>query len=233
MFYSAVGQSMAEVPSWNVTVSTTEQMARGQSFSVLAEPRCDMTVGRTYYRFVRPTVVNYIPSAEGWVCYVSGLGGQLGGGDTPEGAFEELKVQIHTVFQTLLEKRPFEMSEDEHSQWVQLTSIIDLLYYKTTTPLTTHEIGQVSFGMVNRPHHIEWINGKVDRIRPERSPGDLMSCVPSQWIEAVVRRDPLSFEILEIESIRKIRFRKPNESQLRAAWDNMPEAKLDSAEWVW
>jgi hypothetical protein len=167
------------------------------------------------------------------MCYVSGLTGQLGGGDTPDGAFEELKVQIHAVFQTLLEKRPFEMSEEEHSKWIQLTNVIDLLHYKTTTPLITHEIGQVSFGMVDRPHHIEWINGKVDPIRPERAPGDLMSCAPSQWIEAVVRRDPLSFEILEIESIRKIRFRKPSESQLRAAWDNMPEAKLDSAEWVW
>lgn len=233
MFCPAIGQSVTEVPSWSVTQSATEQMARGQYSSALAEIRQDMRIGETYYRLIGPMTVSYIPTAEGWTCYADGLIGWLGSGGTPEQAFDELKVQLHTAFQILLEKRPFEMSEEEHSKWVQLTSVIDLLYYRTTTPLTTHEIGQVSFGMVNRPHHVEWINGKVDRIRPEKAPGDLMSCAPSQWIEAVVRRDPLSFEILEIESIRKIRFHKPSESQLRAAWDNMPAAKLDSAEWVW
>jgi hypothetical protein len=168
------------------------------------------------------------------MCYVSGMAGYAGNGDMAEQALEELKVQIHTAFQTLLTKRPFEMDEDEHSKWVELTSAIDLLHYKTTTPITTYEIGQVSFGRIARPHHIDWISGeKRYMIEPTKVPGELMSCRTGQWIDAVVRRDPVSYRILEVESIRRIRFHKPSESELKSAWENMPEARLESAEWVW
>jgi hypothetical protein len=164
---------------------------------------------------------------------MSGPAGYVGGGETPDQALEELKMQIHADFQILLRKRPFEMDDGEHSKWVQLTSVIDLLYYKTTTPIITHEIGRVSFGKIARPHHIEWINDTRYPIDPQRTPGELMSCRTGQWIEAVVRRNPVSHVILGIDSIRKISFRIPSESELNSVWEAMPEAKAESDEWVW
>jgi desulfoferrodoxin (superoxide reductase-like protein) len=208
-------------------------MARGQYSSALAEIRQDMRIGETYYRLIGPMTVSYIPTAEGWTCYVNGLAGWLGSGGTPEHAFDELKVQLHTAFQTLLRKRPFEMTEEEHSKWVQLTSVIDLLHYKTTTPMITHEIGRVSLGKIARPHHIEWINGARYQIDPQKVPGELMSCRTGQWIEAVVHRNPVSHAILGIDSIRKISFRIPSESELKSVWEAMPEAKAEPGEWVW
>jgi len=233
VFCPAIGQSVTEVPSWSVTKSATEQMARGQYSSALAEIRQDMRIGETYYRLIGPMTVSYIPTAEGWTCYVNGLAGWLGSGGTPEHAFDELKVQLHTAFQTLLRKRPFEMTEEEHSKWVQLTSVIDLLHYKTTTPMITHEIGRVSLGKIARPHHIEWINGARYQIDPQKVPGELMSCRTGQWIEAVVHRNPVSHAILGIDSIRKISFRIPSESELKSVWEAMPEAKAEPGEWVW
>jgi hypothetical protein len=167
------------------------------------------------------------------MCYVHSLTEYVGQGDTPTQAFEDLSVQIHTAFQTLVRKRPFEMDEDERSRWVRLTGIIDLLYYRTTTPVTTYEIGQVHRDMIARPHRIEWITGKSYVIEPHRVPGDLMGCPPGQWIEAVVRRDPMSHSVIQIESIRKISLHIPNKSELKSAWETMPDAKLESDNWVW
>jgi hypothetical protein len=233
MFFAAMGQSVTEVPSWSVTKPATEQIAREQFFSALTETRRDMRVGETQYRFIGPAAVSYVPRAEGWICYVNGLTGWLGTGGTPEQAFDELKLQLHTTFQTLLRKRPFEMTEEEHSKWVQLTSVIDLLYYRTTTPVVTREIGQVSFDQIARPHHIEWINGTRYLIDPQRTPGELMSCRTGQWIEAMVRRDPVSYAVLGIDSIHKISFHVPGESELNSVWKAMPDAHSDPGEWVW
>ncbi len=233
MFFAAMGQSVTEVPSWSVTKPATEQIAREQSFSALTEIRRDMRVGETRYRFIGPAAVSYVPRAEGWICYVNGLTGWLGAGGTPEQAFDELKFQLHTTFQTLLRKRPFELTEEEHSRWVQLTGVIDLLYYRTTTPIVTHEIGRVSFGKIARPHHIQWINGTKYLIDPREVPGELMSCRTGQWVEAVVRRNPVSYAILGINSIRKISFHVPSESELALMWENLPEAQVKPMERIW
>lgn len=233
MFCPTVSQNVAESASWSLTESAAESATEDQSFSVLAEVRQDVRVGKACYRFIRPARINYLPADRGWICYVSGLTSYLGNGETPEQAFEELKVRIHTAFQTLLTKRPFEMDEDEHSRWVELTSVIDLLHYKTTTPVTTYEIGQVSFAKVAHPHLIKWINGTRYRIDPHKVPGELMSYRPGQWIDAVVRRDPVSHTVVEIESVRRISFRVPRKSELKAAWEAMPEAKLEPTEWAW
>ncbi len=234
MFCPTAFQSLTESAFWNLTEAVAENRVEESPFSALTEPIRDMRVGQTYYRFIRPAVVHYILTARGgWMCFISGLARYAGNGETPDKALEELKMQIHADFQTLLRKRPFEMDNGEHSKWVQLTSVIDLLYYKTTTPMITHEIGRVSFGKIARPHHIEWINGARYQIDPREVPGELMGCRTGQWVEAVVRRNPVSQAILGIDSVRKISFRVPNESELDSIWETMAEAKVESGEWIW
>lgn len=233
MFCQAISQSAPEFASWSVNESVVVENVDSGSFSALQETKRDMRVGATYYCFVRPVVINHVPTGKGWMCYTSGLSGYAGQGDTPEHALEDWSIQIHAAFQALLRKRSFEMDDEERSKWVRLTSIIDLLHYRTTTPVTTYEIGQVHWAMIARPHHIEWITGKSDLIEPYRVSGDLMGCRPGQWIEAVVRRDPMSHAVIQIESIRKITFRTPNKSELKSAWETMPDAKLESGNWVW
>jgi hypothetical protein len=233
VFLPIPSQGVAEFAHWNSVVSLVDDTRQEQSFSALVERRQEMRVGRTCYRFIMPVTVNYVETPRAWTSYMTGLTGYTGSGGTQQQAFENLSVQIHTAFQALLRKRPFEMDDDEKSRWIQLASVIDLLYYKTTTPITTYEIGQVSFARVAHPHHINWINGKFDPIDPYKVPGELMSCRPGQWIDAVVRRDPVTHEVLEIESLRRISFRIPSQSELESAWETMPEAKLEPADWVW
>jgi hypothetical protein len=204
-----------------------------QIWSALSEPHIEFVVGRTYYRFVGPVSVSWTPIDKGWACYITELRSYVGKGDTIKTAEEELKLAIHTDFQRLERKRLFEMDEEERIKWTQLTSVIDLLDYKMTTPIVTREIGEVSFEKISRPYSIKWISGQTYVINPYKVPAELMSCRPGQWVEAIVKRDPITNREIEIESITKISFRIPQESEVKALWERMPKAQLESTEWAW
>jgi hypothetical protein len=232
MFCPTMAINVAEFASWNVTESVSPD-ADEQFSSMLTQPIDCVQVGETRYQFVRPVQLSWLPTARGWTCHIIGLIGYVGQGDTPEQAFDELKLRIHTDFQILLRKRPFEMDEVQRLNWIQLTSVIDLLYYRTTTPITTREIGQVSFGRISRPYRIKWISSQNYLIDVEKVPGELMSCAPGQWVEADITRDPVNHRILAIESIRKISYRLPSGVELRSIWENMPKAEVEAAAWAW
>jgi predicted RNase H-like HicB family nuclease len=234
MFYPGLLQDMNNILASNVTVQEEQYFVEAEQLSsVLTAPLSDLAVGRTSYSFIGRVLANWTPVDKGWACYIMELTGYAGKGDTIEQAFEELKLAIHADFQRLDRKRPFEMDEDERAKWLQLSNVIDLLHYKMTTPVETREIGEVSFEMISRPRSIRWISGLKYIIDPHRVPAELMSCRPGQWIEAIVKRDPITHREIEIESIRKISFRIPQESEVKAFWETLPEVKLESTEWAW
>jgi hypothetical protein len=190
-----------------------------------------ISVGRTTYHLIRPVAANHIPTIDGWACRLNELDIYVGRGKTPHEAREDLEIQIHTDFQRLYAKRPFEMTDDEQRRWCQIAGVIDVLNYRMTTPLVVREMGQVSYGKISRPYRIKWLNGKNYTIEPDKVPGELMSCAPGQWIEAVVLKDPMTFGIVEIQSITKVKFRLPTDSEIEEFWNDMPIADLDSGEW--
>ena len=234
MFFPGLLQNMNNIAVCNVTAPEEQYFVEAEQLSsVLTSPLSDLAVGRTSYRFIGRVLVNWTPVDKGWVCYITELGNYVGSGATIGLSFEELKLAIHTDFQRLERKRPFEMDEGERAKWVQLTSVIDLLHYKMTTPVETREIGQVSFEKISRPCSIKWISGQQYIIDPHRVPAELMSCRPGQWIEAIVKRDPITHRETEIESIRKISFRIPRESEVKTFWEGLPKAELESTGWTW
>jgi len=234
MFSPGLLQDMNNIVVSNVTVPEEQYFVETEQLSsVLTAPLSDLAVGRTSYKFIGRVLANWIPLDKGWVCYIRELTSYAGKSDTIEQAFEELKLAIHTAFQRLERKRPFEMDEAERANWLQLTSVIDLLHYKMTTPVETRELGEVSFEMISRPCSIRWISGLKYIIDPYRVPAELMSCRPGQWIEAIVKRDPITHRETEIESIRKISFRIPQESEVKTFWQTLPKAELESTEWAW
>jgi len=234
MFCPAVQQNIDSVATCSAIADQRTYLWGAEKFSsTLMRPVLDFTVGRAYYRFIGPMTVSWTPVDEAWVCYTLELSSYTGTGKTEQEAYEELKLAIHTDFQRLERKRPFEMDEGEHSKWLQLTSVIDLLHYNMTTPVETRELGEVSFEKISRPCSIRWISGQKYIIDPYRVPAELMSCRPGQWIEAIVKRDPITHREIEIESIRKISFRIPQESEVKTFWETLPKAELESTEWAW
>lgn len=193
-------------------------------------PLMEIKVGDTKYNllFSIDTQVHFDPIEKKWECWNhSGKFNYIGISDTSrEDAIENFKLQIHIRFQQLYSKRPFEMTQEEYNEWIKLANTIDLLHYKTTTPLETREIGCVSYKNFPYPYRIKWLTDDNYIIEPSEVPGELMSYRPGQWIEAVVKRDPVNYKVLGISSIKKIRFHIPRSGEAKSRWDKMEKINL-------
>jgi len=234
MFCPAIPQDIDAVMMSSVTLVPEDALRGGEQISsVFGWQVYQFDIGATSYRFLQPVNVSCSPTIEDWVCYINCLGNYAGIGSNREEAFEQLKISIHVDFQRLCRKRPFEMDEEERANWMQLANVIDLLHYKRTTPIVVKEVGCVSYGRISRPYQIKWLSKKNYIIEPSKVPGELMSCRTGQWIEAVVKRDPVTHREIEIESISKISFRIPSESEAREFWKDMPEADFETTDWTW
>lgn len=187
-------------------------------------------VGETSYKLLSPivTATVYVPDQKLWVCHTGGKFKYVGiSKESREAALKEFELQIHTRFQQLYSKRPFEMIEDEYGEWIKLANTIDLLHYKTTTPLETREVGCVSYWRLSYPYRIKWLTDENYIIDPSKVPAELMSYKPGQWIEAVVKRDPVNYKVLNISSIKKIRFHIPTDREAQNYWDKIKKIELD------
>jgi hypothetical protein len=194
-------------------------------------PLREIKIGDTKYMLLSSidTQVYFDPTEKKWECRnYSGKINYIGISDTSrEDAIENFKLQLHVRFQQLYSKRPFEMTEKEYDEWIKLANTIDLLHYKTTTPLETREIGCVSYKNFPYPYRIKWLTDENYIIDPSKVPGELMSYRPGQWIEAVVKRHPVSYKVLIISSVKKIRFHIPRSGEAQNYWNEIKTIKLN------
>lgn len=187
-------------------------------------------IGKIKYKLLAPlkTATIYIPNQKLWVCHTNDRFKYVGiSKKSRDAAIEDFIFQIHVRFQQLYSKRPFEMIEDEHNEWIKLANTIDLLHYKTTTPLKLREIGCVSFKNYPYPYRIKWLTDENYIINPSKVPGELMNFRPGQWVEAIVERCPVNHNVLGISSVRKIKFHIPRSGEAQRYWDNMERIELD------
>jgi hypothetical protein len=193
----------------------------------------DLKFGETEYKFFQNiSVLGLYDISEGWLCQSRNLGNSfVGMGDTFTSAFEDFKNQLHVTFQRLYRKRPFEMSVQEKEQWNRLVNVIDVYHYRTTTPIVVREVGQISYGMISRPYRIKWLTGYNYVIDPYRVPPELMSLKPGQYIDAVVKRDPVTHKEIEILSVQSIAFHLPTEAEAKNFLETLPVARLAEGSW--
>lgn len=190
--------------------------------------------GKTTYKFLKEITLNNIRDSRSgdWTCWSSEFETSiLGKGNNSQLAEEDFKSQLHAIFQRFYHMRPFEMDELERYQWQKLVNVIDVHNYRTTTPIVVQEVGQVSFGKINRPYRIKWLTGHNYIIDPSKVSPELMSMKTGQYIEAVVKRDPVAHNILEIVSVKPISFHLPNDKVAKKFWDEMPAADLPDGGW--
>lgn len=189
-----------------------------------------IVVGKTNYKLLSPirALVSYDPDEQNWECRNPSRELDYVGisNDSQEDAIAKFKYQVHVRFQQLYSKRPFEMTEKEYDEWIKLANTIDLLHYKTTTPIETHEIGCVSYGKLSYPYRIKWLTDENYIIDPSKVPDKLISCKTGRWIEAVVKRDPITHQVQSISSIKKIKFHLPRQEETRRYWDNMKKIEM-------
>ena len=129
----------------------------------------------------------------------------VGRGRSFNEAFLDWRDQVHSRFQDLYSKRPFEMTSPEKATWQVLESQINVNAYRTTTPLTVRQIGKVAARVRPRPELIEWEDGHKEKVRLDQMPGEFAAYQPGQSFEAIVARDPIDFQLLKVTHIHRIK----------------------------
>jgi len=163
---------------------------------ILRKTLAEVKVGEARYRFRRPITLTYYPyTSEGVGELIPEPGqsdpeglGLTGQGKTFEEALDNWATRLHTHVQTLLSKRPWEMTEDEAKDMATVERMIDMPAHHRETPYFTRQIG-----MVTRrrpvPDRIQWEDGLVEHVNLHQMPVEFAAFVNGQRFEAITVRD--------------------------------------------
>lgn len=166
--------------------------------SVLNEIR----IGRVTYPLRHPCTTDYIPVLGDFL--VEGFSPTfVGHGATPDEAQQNWALAVHAAFQDLQHKRPFEMTSDETEIWSTLVSGIDVTVYRNQTPIQIRQFGKIGRTRPY-PEQILWEDGSADTIALAQVDSvDFITYKSGQPLEAVVARDPVTFQLLRILYIHR------------------------------
>lgn len=187
----------------------------------------DLRVGNTSYPLRRPLHGKYYSACgDPYEFTAEELGACfIGRGDNAADARKNWRDAVHQAFQSLIRKRPFEMDEEDRARWRILQSVIDVPKYRRTTPMTMRQIGRIQRARPT-PTRVAWANGAKENVALDQAPGVFASLKPSQWFEAVVKRDSRTGrlrEIVHLWPIRTVRLMSPQEQD--EFWESLPTAE--------
>ncbi|MDA8563643.1 hypothetical protein N9L06_04235 [Mariniblastus sp.] len=158
----------------------------------------------------------------------------VGNGNCVADAKDDFCQKLHIGIQALINKRPFELTETEANDWTTIGDVVDITVFKNSTPLVVQQYGVVSHGMISRPCKIQWDNGHTDAIdlRIVGTP-DFINFAPGQPIRALVRRDPVTRDIIDIPHVEKVTpLRSPQQIEESGLLERIGDsADLPETEW--
>jgi hypothetical protein len=166
--------------------------------SVLTEIRA----GNTTYPLRYPCEATFLPGIG--ELRVDGFSPMfIGRGATPRDAQQNWSLAVHAAFQELCHKRPFEMTPRDSDLWSLLSSNIDVTVYRNRTPVQVRQFGRIQRARPY-PELIVWEDGSADCISLNQVESDDFVTFPvGQPVEAIVARDPITFELVRIVYIQR------------------------------
>lgn len=191
------------VADWNLF----NQEAKLSQSSVFESSRYELSeieYGFAKYPLKRLIRGTYLRTREEFL--VEGLSPEIvGHGTTAEDAGEDFFLKFHSLFQGLIYKRPFEMSAEDFTVWNKIKNVVDVTVYRNRTPLVVEQYGVVSYGQLSRPCKIKWDNGFTESVDVRKvHDADYVRYSPGQPIKAIVRRNPVTRELIDIPYVHKV-----------------------------
>ena len=188
---------------WNL-FSQEAKLSQGSVFESSRYELSEIEYGFAKYPLRKLIRGTYLRAREEFLVEV--LGPEIvGHGTTAEEAGEDFSLKFHALFQDLIYKRPFEMSAEETALWNKIKSIVDVTVYRNRTPLVVEQYGVVSYGQLSRPCKIKWNNGLTEYVDVRKvHDADYVRYRPGQPIKAIVRRNPVTRELIDIPNVHKI-----------------------------
>lgn len=215
-------------------VSGRDESWKGH-FDVNIRCRIDeICVGETRYPLRNSLQGFFLPDYSGGEgeFRVSGLPSIVARGSDIADAMKNWKDQLHTEFQELISKRPFEMSSSERAMWQMLSDRIDIAQYRNIHLVKLRQFGRVEDARPGH-HRIVWENGDSHRVLLDEMPAEFATYKPGQPFEAIVVYHPRSMRFVKVEYVSKaVKAPRLSDDQRQNIWDSMQtSAELPDADW--
>ena len=159
-------------------------------------------VGNIFYRMLRPLYATFEPAMFGKPgrLIIHGLESQyLGKGSTFEEARENWELQIDSAIQELLATQDFERTLEQKRHWHLLCEYFDLNEIRYSRPLKIRAYGRLLRKHSN-VYQVRWIDGSKHTFTRDQVADEMAAFRINQSFEAVLLRDPRTWQLLRIES---------------------------------
>lgn len=204
MPFSPTDQIVAVRPTDLCIDHVESRLLNGRVFESSRQELSDIKFGNSRYPLKRTLNGMYLRAKEEFL--VDGLSPDfVGKGSTASVAYEDFCLQFHVGVQGLLYKRAFEMTAEENTLWTKISNVMDVTVFRNCTPLIVEQYGVVSHGQRAYACKIKWDNGFSESIDLRRvlAP-DFVNFRPGQPVKAIVRRNPITREIVDIPYIEMV-----------------------------
>ncbi len=205
---------------WNTLAEEAER-----EFEQADRKVVDLPVGPVTYQLRRPLKAHISPSADhGWEFSFDQFEPRfIGKGDSIAAAHRDFLNQIHSAFQSMVRMRPFQMDNTQSADWQMLESLIDVNRYWDSVPVALLETGVVS-GITADGWEIVWLDGERRELIPiERTHPEFAAFKEGQWFEALVERQPKTYQLQKLRYVRSIEpIRDMSEDEFLQWVDSLP-----------
>lgn len=185
----------------------------------------ELSVGSVSYQLHSPLKAHIAPSADhGWEYSVDRFSPRFfGKGDSIAAAQRDFLNTVHSVFQTLVQMRPFQMDDAQKADWKVLDELIDISQYWGSVPVTLLEIGVVS-AVTPEGREVVWLDGeRKELVMIGRTLPKFGAFGEGQWFEALVERQPESYELQKLSYVRPIDpVREMSDDEFRQWVESLP-----------
>ncbi len=165
-------------------------------------PITNISIGDTRYPMRQACVGTYFRALE--ELSVQGVSPHIvGKGKSAEEASNDFCLKVHATLQSLINKRPFEMTDEDQLKLDVISQFIDVTVYQNTTPIKVRQFGRIRRARPY-PESVAWDDGRVEQVPIDKvEDSDYVTYRSGQPFEAVVQRDPITFELIRIVSIER------------------------------
>lgn len=197
-------QYSAVVVNDRVTTVARDSWSTLRGFDILRSRITEIEYGEERYPLWKTVSGRLLPEPAAPKKYrfqLDGLWAVAGEGDTPKAALESFRERFHIRFQELVAKRPFEMNEDEKSDWNQLRQVANVELYRHRLPVLLRQFGEIAS---REPSiSVDWEGTGRESVHLDAFPGEFASYSLGQPFEAFVERDQQTMKIKKVYQVKR------------------------------
>ena len=228
--------AVADVRRYEMFRSFTAE-ARGSNwgslFDVLQRTLDEVRIGEAVYYTRAPLLATFYPRTRGVDGELTMTPNNLrlvGIGKNFDEAQRDWSNQFHVRFQTLLAKRPWEMTLEEKEEWGRIELLVDVARFRRETPYVVRQIGVLTRRRPI-PDQIRWEDGRTERVWLEHMPPEFAGLHEGQRFEAEVIRDSATGRMVRTTVVRRLPALRTTDDDA-ALWQSVPTtSQAETVDW--